>query len=98
MKFFFFFFCTHRRYFSIISAHQTQDESVQSNDVVLPDHVVEDFDAFVELLSSSRCGKLIDEEVCEGPHVGHQSAGADAFQDPGVWGKKRSYTSLGISY
>lgn len=48
-------FCTHRRDCSIISAHQTEDESVQSNDVVLPDHVVEYFNAFVELLSSSRC-------------------------------------------
>lgn len=34
-------------------AHQTQDESVQSDYVVLPDHIVEYFNAFVELLSSS---------------------------------------------
>lgn len=91
-----FHFCTHRRYFSIISAHQTQDESVQSNDVVLPNHVVEYFNAFVELLPSSRCRKLIDEEVGEGPHVGHQCAGADAFQDPGVWEKKEA--TPGISH
>lgn len=43
------------RFFSGISAHQTQDEPVQSDDVVLPDHVVEYFDAFVQLLSSGRC-------------------------------------------
>lgn len=48
-------FSTHRRDVSITSAHQTQDEAVQSNDVVLPDHVVEYFNAFVELLSASRC-------------------------------------------
>lgn len=33
-----------------VPPHQTQDESVQSNYVVLPDHVVEYFDALVELL------------------------------------------------
>lgn len=34
------------------SPHQTQDESVQSDDVVFPHHVIEYFDAFVELLST----------------------------------------------
>lgn len=33
--------------------HQTQNESVQSDYVVFPDHVIEDFDALVELLSTS---------------------------------------------
>lgn len=91
-------FCTHRRHCSIISAHQTQDESIQSNDVVLPDHIVQYFNAFVELLSSSRCRKFIDKEVCESPHMGHQCAGADAFKDSAVWGEKGSYTSLSMSY
>lgn len=35
-----------------VSPHQTEDESVQSDDVVFPDHVVEYFDALVELLSA----------------------------------------------
>lgn len=34
------------------SPHQTQDESVQSDDVVFPHHVIEYFDALVELLSA----------------------------------------------
>lgn len=46
-------FSPRSRHISVISAHQAQDESVQSDDVVLPDHVVEYFNAFVELLSSS---------------------------------------------
>lgn len=39
----------------LVSPHQTQDESVQGDYVVLPDHVVEYFDALVELLSAGRC-------------------------------------------
>lgn len=38
-------------YFSFYS-YQTQNESIQSDDVVFPDHVVEDFNALVELLSA----------------------------------------------
>lgn len=36
----------------VFSPHQTQDESVQGDYVVFPDHVVEYFDALVELLSA----------------------------------------------
>lgn len=88
----------HGTYGSIISAHQTQDESVQSDYVVFPDHVVEYFNAFVELLSSSWRWKLVDEEICEGPHVSHQRSAADSFKDPRGVGTIRSYTLLSISY
>lgn len=37
-----------------VSPHQTQDEPVQGDYVVFPDHVVEYFNAFVQLLSSGR--------------------------------------------
>lgn len=50
---------THRSFHTVdiflcmrVSPHQTEDESVQSDDVVFPDHVVEYFDALVELLSA----------------------------------------------
>lgn len=39
-------------HFAQVPPHQTQDESVQRYYVVLPDHVVEYFDAFVELRSA----------------------------------------------
>lgn len=45
---------THRSFHTVdiflsmqVSPHQTEDESVQSDDVVFPDHVVEYFDALV---------------------------------------------------
>ena len=63
-------------------SHQTQDESVQGDDVVLPHHVVEDLDALVELLAPRRRGELVHQEVRERAHVGHQRAGPDPLQHP----------------
>lgn len=65
-----------------MSPHQTQNESVQGDDVVFPDHVVEYFDALVELLSAGRRGELVDEEVGKRSHVSHQCTSPDTLQDP----------------
>lgn len=66
-----------------VPSHQTQDESIQGDDVVLPHHVVEYFDAFVELLSAGGCRELVDKEVCKRSHVSHQRTSPDTLQDPG---------------
>lgn len=65
-----------------VPPHQTQDESVQRDDVVLPDHVVENFDALVELRSAGGYRELVHQEVCESSHVSHQCTCPDALQHP----------------
>lgn len=62
--------------------YQAEDETVQSDDVVLPHHVVQDLDALVELLTARRRGKLVHQEIGKRPHVRDESAGPDSLQNP----------------
>lgn len=62
--------------------HQTQNESVQSDYVIFPDHVIEYFDALVELLSASGGRELVDKKICKRAHMSHQRTSPDTVQDP----------------
>ena len=69
-----------------VCSYQAEDQPVQSDDVVLPHHVVQDLDTLVELLAPGRRGELVHQEVCKRPHVGHQRPGPDPLQHPGQQG------------
>ena len=47
----------------------------------MPDHLVEDVDALVDVLAAARVGELVDEEVAEGAQVAAEAARADALDD-----------------
>lgn len=66
----------------IIITHQAEDETVQSDDVVLPHHVIQDLNALVQLLTTCRRGKLVHQEIGKRPHVCDESASPDPFQNP----------------
>lgn len=62
--------------------YQAEDETVQSDDVVLPHHVVQNLNALVQLLTACRRGKLVHQEVSERPDVCDESTRADSLQNP----------------
>lgn len=69
-------------YVCVLILYQTEDEAIQSDDVVLPHHVVQDLDALVELLTSCRGGKLVHQEIGEGSNMCDQSTRPDTLQNP----------------
>lgn len=62
--------------------YQAEDETVQSDDVVLPHHVIQDLDALVQLLTARRRGKLVHQEIGKCPDVCDESSSADSLQNP----------------
>ena len=58
-------------------------QTFNGNDVVLPDHLVEHVDAFVDVLAFARVGKFVNEEIAKGTQVAAQPTGADSF-DAGI--------------
>ena len=60
---------------------QTEHKSFNSDDIVLPDHFIEDINTFVDVLAFSRIGKLVDKEIAKGTQVAAQSTSTDSFND-----------------
>lgn len=73
--------------------YQAQNKSINGNDVVLPDDVVDRVDALVDVRPAGRVGHLKHEVVAELTQVRRQRPGTDAFQDPGL-NKENKYLLL----
>jgi hypothetical protein len=61
------------------SQSQTENESLNSHDVILPHHFVKHVNALVNVLTFARIGKFINQEVAECTQVAAQTSGAYAF-------------------
>ena len=76
----------------VVPEGHAEDESVERDDVVFPNHAVHRVDALVHVAAARRLAELVNQKVAEGAEVGGDLLGSDPLQD--LVGNGRDVVSL----